>query len=109
MPKLKPRSAASTDEASVYAACHRNLIEIADYIHAHNPSAAQRVRAAIYESLQYLILFPHVGRRQKTEGVRKFVTRKYPYLVYYMVDEAAEEIIILNVRHPARRREHEDA
>ena len=40
-----------------------NLIEIADYIHAHNPAAAQRVRGAIYESLQYLILFPHVGRR----------------------------------------------
>jgi toxin ParE1/3/4 len=86
-----------------------NLIEIADYIYAHNPVAAQRVRAAIYESLQNLILFPHVGRKQNAEGVRKFVTRKYAYLVYYTVDEAAEEIVILNVKHPARRREHEDA
>jgi toxin ParE1/3/4 len=34
-----------------------NLIEIADYIHAYNPAAAKRVRAAIYESLQNLILF----------------------------------------------------
>lgn len=41
--------------------------------------------------------------------MRKFVTRKYAYLVYYTVDEAAEEIVILNVKHPARRREHEDA
>jgi toxin ParE1/3/4 len=86
-----------------------NLIEIADDIHAHNPAAAQRVRAAIYESLQNLILFPHVGRKQKVEGVRKFVTHKYAYLVYYTVDEAAEEIVILSVKHPARRREHEDA
>jgi homoserine O-acetyltransferase len=39
-----------------------NLIEIADDIQAHNPAAAQRVRAAIYESLQNLILFPHVGQ-----------------------------------------------
>jgi toxin ParE1/3/4 len=70
--------------------------------------ASQRVRAAIYESLQDLILFPHVGRLQQTEGVRKFVTRKYAYLVYYTVDEAADEIIILNVKHPAQRREHED-
>jgi plasmid stabilization system protein ParE len=53
-------------------------------------------------------LFPLVGRKQKTEGVRKLVTRKYAYLVYYTVDDAAKEIIILNVRHPARRREHED-
>ena len=61
-----------------------NLIEIADYIRARNPAAARRVRAAIYESLQSLILFPHVGRKQRTEGVRKLVTRKYPYLVYYL-------------------------
>ncbi len=86
-----------------------NIVGIADYIRAHNPAAAQRVRAAIYESLQDLVLFPHVGRPQQTKGVRKFVTRKYAYLVYYMVDEAAEEIIILNVKHPAQEREHEDA
>ncbi len=58
-----------------------NLFEIADYLHARNPAAARRVRSAIYDSLQNLILFPHVGRRQKGEGVRKFVTRKYAYLV----------------------------
>jgi plasmid stabilization system protein ParE len=86
-----------------------NLIEIADYLHARSPAAALRVRAAIYDSLQNLILFPQVGRRQKFEGVRKFVTRKYAYLVYYTVDEAADEIVILNIKHPARRREHEDA
>ena len=67
------------------------------------------MRAAIYDSLQNLILFPYVGRKQKVEGVRKFVTRNMAYLVYYSVDEAAEEIAILNVKHPARRREHEDA
>jgi hypothetical protein len=30
-------------------------------------------------------------------------------LVYYLVDDALEEIVILNVKHPARKREHEDA
>jgi toxin ParE1/3/4 len=64
------------------------------------------VRAAIYDSLQNLLLFPHVGRRQRAEGVRKLVTRKYVYLVYYMVDEIADEIVILNIKHPARRREY---
>jgi toxin ParE1/3/4 len=86
-----------------------NLIEIADYIHEHNPAAARRVRGGIYKSLQTLILFPYVGRRQKTAGVRKFVTPRYRYLVYYAVDESAEEIVILNIKHPARRREYEDA
>ena len=73
------------------------------------PPAAQRVRAAIYKSLQDLILFPYIGRRQKAEHVRKLVTRRYPYLVYYTVNSDAEEIVILNVKHPARERRHEDA
>ena len=85
-----------------------DLAELADYIRARNPAAAQRVRADIYESLRNLILFPKVGRRQTSEGVRKVVTRKYAYLVYYTVDEAADEIIILNVKHPARERDHSD-
>jgi toxin ParE1/3/4 len=86
-----------------------NIAAIADYIHARNPAAAQRVRAAIYESLQDIILFPHAGRLQQTEGIRKFVMRRYAYLIYYTVDDAMEEIIILNVKHSAQRREYEDA
>jgi toxin ParE1/3/4 len=97
-----------------------DIAAIADYIRAHNPSAARQVRAAILHSLQNLVLFPQVGRAQavdvsavarraEAEGVRKLVTRKYPYLVYYRLDEAADEIIILTIQHPAREREYEDA
>lgn len=67
------------------------------------------MRAAILHSLQNLILFPRVGRLQTVEGVRKLVTRTYPYLVYYTIDEPGEEIVILAIQHPAREREHEDA
>jgi toxin ParE1/3/4 len=56
-----------------------NIAAIADYIREHNPAASQRVRAVIYENLQDLRLFPHVGRIQQTEGVRKFVTRMSLY------------------------------
>jgi toxin ParE1/3/4 len=86
----------------------QDLIHIADYIRERNPAASLRVRAAILDSLQNLILFPEIGRRQSVEGVRKLVTRNYPYLVYYTVDSAAEEIIILSIQHPARERKHED-
>jgi len=86
----------------------QDLIDIANYIRESNPQAALRVRAAILESLQNLVLFPQVGRRQKVEGVRKLVTRRYPYLVYYSADEAAEEIIVIAIQHPAREREHSD-
>jgi plasmid stabilization system protein ParE len=53
-------------------------------------------------------MFPAIGRLQNVEGVRKLVTRKYRYVVYYMIDEGAEEIVILTIQHPARRREYRD-
>jgi toxin ParE1/3/4 len=86
-----------------------NVAHIADYLHARNPSAAQRVRDDIYDGLQNLILFPQIGRTQQTKGVRKLVTRRFAYLIYYTVDTAAAEIVVLSVKHPAQKREHDDA
>jgi hypothetical protein len=41
--------------------------------------------------------------------VRKLATRQYPYLVYYTLDEEADEVVIVTIQHPAREREHSDA
>jgi addiction module RelE/StbE family toxin len=87
----------------------QDLDNIADYIREQNPEAALRVRAAIIRSLQTLVLFPRIGRRQKVGGVRKLVTRRYKYLVYYVVNDSSEEIVILTIQHPAREGEHSDA
>ena len=86
----------------------RDLNSIADYIRERNPEAALRVRAAIFESLQLLLLFPRIGRPQRVEGVRKLVIHRYPYLIYYTIDQAADEIVVLAIKHPAREREHFD-
>ncbi len=86
----------------------KNIAAIADYIRERNPTAALRVRASIYDSLQHLLLFPSIGKAQKERGVRKLVTPRYRYLIYYVIDETAEEIIILSVRHSAQDREHRD-
>ena len=53
-------------------------------------------------------MFPEIGRQQSVEGVRKFITRRYRYLIYYTVDREAEEIVVLTIQHPARRREYSD-
>ena len=86
-----------------------DLLAIAEYLRARNPAGARAVRDAILASLQTLVLFPEIGRRQTVEGVRKLVTRKYRYLVYYTVDLTNDEIAILSIQHPARRREYQDA
>ena len=85
-----------------------DLVAIADYVQARNPAASLAVRDAILSSLQTLLSFPEIGRRQSVEGVRKLVTRKYRYLVYYTVDHQNEEIMVLTIQHPARRRDYVD-
>jgi toxin ParE1/3/4 len=87
----------------------RDLADISDYLWERSPAATLRVRDAILQSLQNLSLFPELGRKQEEEGVRKIVTRRYSYRIYYMTDEAADEIIVVAIRHPARRPEHSDA
>jgi toxin ParE1/3/4 len=87
----------------------QDLEQIAAYIRQENPAAAQRVRATILGSLSILAEFPKLGRLQSTPGVRKYVARKYPYLVYYRIDEMREEIVVLTIQHPAREHDFSDS
>jgi toxin ParE1/3/4 len=86
----------------------QDLAAIGDYLRERNPAAALRVRDAVLKSFQNLAIFPYIGRRQVVEGVRKIVTRRYRYLVYYTVDANADEVIVLSIQHPARERTHRD-
>lgn len=85
-----------------------DLKEIADYLTARNPAAATRVRKAIRDGTRLIAAFPHAGRQQSEPHVRKLVTRRYAYLIYYRVDISHEEIAILSIRHPARERDFTD-
>lgn len=63
-----------------------------------------QVRSAIYDGLETLLLFPRVGRRQEVSGIRRLVTKRYGYLIYYLHDEERREIIVLSVKHPSQSR-----
>jgi toxin ParE1/3/4 len=85
-----------------------DLNEIASYLSARNPAAAAGVRKAIRDGTRLVAAFPYAGRQQSEPHVRKLVTRKYAYLIYYRVDISHEEIAILSIRHPARERDFAD-
>ena len=87
----------------------KDIANIAEYLVQHSPAAATRVRATIYRGLKHLLIFPLLGRKQGQTGARKLVTPRYGYLIYYLVDQAADEIVIISVKHPARASEEEDA
>ena len=56
----------------------------------------------------HLARHPRMGRLQTADGVRKIVTRKYSYRIYYTIDEAADELIIANILHGARSTGYSD-
>ncbi len=78
-----------------------DLREIFDYIAQDNRSAAFAVLAAIEAEIELLGYFPWNGRRTDIEGVLARTLSRYPYIVFYRVDEG--ELVVLQVTHGARR------
>ena len=79
-----------------------DLEELGGYISQRNPSAANKVRAAIRHSIDLVKAFPPRGRKQKAYNVRKVGAGKYPYNIYYRIDELDQGIVVLQIRHAAR-------
>jgi toxin ParE1/3/4 len=82
----------------------RDIQGIADFIGAESPSAAHRARTRILETLRLLGEYPELGRVQALRAIRKAIVPGYGYLIYYHIDPASREVVVLTVRHPARRR-----
>lgn len=94
-----------------------DLGEIADFIRQFNPaviaercfaSTPANVRAEIQRMVETLERFPYSGPRTRLEEVRRIVVRRYPYIIYYIVDAARREVVILTIRHGVRVQPFED-
>ncbi len=72
------------------------------YLVARSPLGARNVQLAMDATFAQLTHFPGLGRRQRSAGVRKIGVGRYPYNVYYIVDDQADEIVIISVRHTSR-------
>ena len=79
----------------------KNLDEIAAYISADNPSAADRIVVAIAESVNRLVDFPSLGRPGRVDGTRELVVPGTPYILPYRVK--GDKIEILRVFHGAQK------
>jgi toxin ParE1/3/4 len=78
------------------------LEEIYTYIAARSPASAGRVQARIKRSIDRLAGFPYSGRETEMPGVRLLSVVSYPYLIFYAVDAAADEVRVLRIRHGAQ-------
>jgi toxin ParE1/3/4 len=74
---------------------------IYSYIAEHNPTAAQRVKARIREAAEQLSNAPYMGRKTDRAEVRVRIVNPYPYLIFYTIRD--QEVLVLHIRHAARR------
>jgi plasmid stabilization system protein ParE len=80
----------------------RQLDDIFLYIDERNRSAAFSVARRIEELAALLGEFPLIGHLSDEADVRILPVVRYPYLIFYAIDEATGEVVILHVRHTAQ-------
>jgi toxin ParE1/3/4 len=72
------------------------------YIYERNQSAAASVVNRIEELAALLGEFPHIGHQTDEPGVRILPVVRYPFVLFYTVDNTPDEVVILHVRHSAQ-------
>jgi toxin ParE1/3/4 len=78
--------------------------DIFSYIYERNRSAAASVVRRIEELTVLLEEFPLAGHLTDEAAVRAISVVRYPFLIFYTIDDAAAEVVILHVRHTAQNR-----
>jgi addiction module RelE/StbE family toxin len=81
----------------------KQVDEIADYVAAENPRVADAIVLRIETVAALVGRHPTIGRLTTNKSVRVFSVLPYPYLLFYETREERGEIIVLRVRHAARR------
>jgi toxin ParE1/3/4 len=81
------------------------LVEIEhifSYIFERNRSAAAAVVERIEALTKLLEEFPFAGHVTDETDVRVLSVVRYPFLIFYAIDDASREVVILHVRHSSQ-------
>jgi plasmid stabilization system protein ParE len=73
-----------------------------EYIFEFNPRAAADMADALFAAGDGLVNFPHRGRLVPGTFMRELVGVR-PYVIRYRIDVGADTVVILRIRHSARR------
>ncbi|MGP9811593.1 type II toxin-antitoxin system RelE/ParE family toxin [Rhodopseudomonas sp. NSM] len=89
----------------VRQAARRDLDDILDWISKDKPRAARAIVGRILLRVNRLATpgLASMGRPGFVDGTRELL--EPPYIIVYRVDASANEIVVLNIVHGARRRE----
>jgi toxin ParE1/3/4 len=80
------------------------LDHIFSYIYERNRSAASAVVSRIESLVDLLEAFPLAGHVTDEAEVRMLAVVRYPFLIFYAIEEMNDEVVILHIRHTAQDR-----
>jgi toxin ParE1/3/4 len=79
------------------------LEQAIEYLIQHAPSVAGDFADTIDAAVAELLENPHSAQLTELAGIRRKYVRRFRYALFYTIDEANRELIILSLRHGARR------
>jgi toxin ParE1/3/4 len=77
------------------------FVAIFGHIAVDNEPAAIRQAHLLLAATRQLEVYPHSGRRTRTQQTRELVVPKTPYIIKYSIDQDVVELI--SIRHGAMR------
>jgi plasmid stabilization system protein ParE len=83
------------------ATASRELDEAIGFLREFAPSIAARFADEIDKAIAELVEYPYSAQQTAMEQVRRKYVRRFRYSIFYSV--ADDEIVILHIRHAARR------
>ena len=81
----------------------RELEEIFAFIRERSPASARSVAQRILHRARFLRDFPFSGKETQVAGVHRLVVVNYPYVILYEIHQSDDEVLIVSVRHTARK------
>jgi plasmid stabilization system protein ParE len=85
------------------ATARRELSEAVDYLLEHAPAVAGDFVDSIESAIDELLRHPYSAQETEQQGVRRKYIRRFRFGIFFTVDESADELIVRNIRHAARR------
>ena len=85
-------------------AAYTDLERIFAWIAKDNPTAAHAVANRIFDAIDRLAEFPHMGRAGTVAGTREWIVHGLPYIIVYTLDAQQDELAVIAVFHGAQDR-----
>jgi plasmid stabilization system protein ParE len=88
------------------ASASADLDEILVYLEERDPRAAASVAAAVEVTITRIGQFPESAQTTDAPGIRATPAGRYPYLIFYLIED--DEVLIVRILHGARLRPWEE-